>query len=118
MHRTPSPTYLLDNAVLWIEEYLDILDVPVELASVRWDRRYRKRIASAEIDDDVGLVRLSTHLYPRLRPDRRLEVLAHEACHLATWSLHGSVADEHGPEWKELMRRLGFNDAGAFMKVD
>lgn len=110
--------YLLDNAELWIGEHLDVLDVNIARCRVRWDRRYRNLIAKAHLFETDAEVRLSSRLYPRLKPLRRIEVIAHEVCHLAVWHHVGDVEDEHGEEWREFMRRLGYTDASAFMQVD
>ncbi len=70
--------YLLTNARLWTHEYFDVLDVPVEHVDVRWDRRFKKRIAMAYLTETEARIRLSTFLYPRLLPRQRVEVIAHE----------------------------------------
>lgn len=38
-----------------------------------------------------------------------LEVLCHEAAHVAAYIIHGSRAKPHGPEWRELVRVAGYN---------
>ena len=37
-----------------------------------------------------------------------LEVLCHEAAHVAVYMIHGSRAKPHGPEWRELVRVAGY----------
>lgn len=38
-----------------------------------------------------------------------VEVLCHEAAHIATHKLHGHRAKPHGAEWKELVRLAGYS---------
>lgn len=39
---------------------------------------------------------------------RKAEVLAHELAHAATRRLHPRAAKPHGPEWRRLVRAIGF----------
>ena len=110
--------YLLTNARLWTHEYFDVLDVPVEHVDVRWDRRFKKRIAMAYLTETEARIRLSTFLYPRLLPRQRVEVIAHEVCHVAAWVEHGTDIESHGNEWCELMAAAGFPASSGYMVVD
>lgn len=38
-----------------------------------------------------------------------LEVLCHEVAHVAAYTIHGSRAKPHGPEWCELVRAAGYS---------
>jgi predicted SprT family Zn-dependent metalloprotease len=40
---------------------------------------------------------------------RLLEVLCHEAAHLAAHMRHGRLGKQHGAEWAELVRKAGFD---------
>jgi predicted SprT family Zn-dependent metalloprotease len=53
------------------------------------------------------VIELSRRLLARNRR-LRLEVLCHEAAHLAVRERAGRAARPHGPEWAELMRAAGF----------
>ena len=115
----PTPDgYLIANAVLWAHEFFDVFDLPFDV-EIEWNHRYRKTIAMAELDSAESFARISlaSRIYPVLLPSRRVEVIAHECCHVAAWHLHGEVAD-HGVEWRDLMRRVGFREAGGYMVVD
>jgi predicted SprT family Zn-dependent metalloprotease len=39
------------------------------------------------------------------------EVLCHELAHVAVYRLHGRSVRPHGPEWKRLVRQVGFGAA-------
>jgi predicted SprT family Zn-dependent metalloprotease len=41
-------------------------------------------------------------------PERLAEVLCHEVGHVAAFQLFGSGTAPHGPEWRELVERVGF----------
>jgi alpha-beta hydrolase superfamily lysophospholipase len=55
----------------------------------------------------TGSIRLNPALL-RAGPGVLREVVCHEAAHAAAWVLHGGTARAHGREWKELMRRAGY----------
>jgi SprT protein len=54
-----------------------------------------------------GLIRLNPGLLEGPTGVLR-EVVCHETAHVATWLLYGRRARPHGAEWKELMRRAGY----------
>lgn len=91
-----------------MDEYFDILDLSLHRIDVVWDARYTRLIATAELMEDQARIGISPHSYPMLLPARRVEVVAHEVCHLAAWLLHGHEIDDHGDEWRGLMQMLGF----------
>ena len=105
--------YLLKNAEVWVSEYVDMLDIKY-VPCIRWDRRLRVQIANAEIWEDRAKIRLSPESYPLVPPKRRIEVIAHEMCHLAAWERFGTKIEHHGPEWSELMESLGFEPHATF----
>ena len=53
-------------------------------------------------------IRLSAVLRDGGSSDLLEEVLCHELAHVAVHRLHGRRAKPHGPEWKSLMRKAGF----------
>jgi predicted SprT family Zn-dependent metalloprotease len=58
----------------------------------------------------TGQIRLNSKL--QTVPRRfLLEVLCHEAAHVAVHLLHGANAKPHGPEWQELVRIAGYQPA-------
>lgn len=101
--------YLLSNAGLWVHEYFDVFDVSVEHVEVVWNRRFTRTIATAQLDEAGVRIAISSHLYPSLVSARRIEVVAHEVCHIAAWLEHGTEIEDHGPEWAQLMRSLGYS---------
>lgn len=91
----------------------------------RWGKlwhvpRLRERVTvrfSARLTKSLGRVRLATgsiSLNARLQFAPRaflIEVLCHEAAHVAARLLHGPQAKPHGPEWRDLMHRAGYTPA-------
>lgn len=108
--RTEAGDYLLTNAGVWVREYFDVFDLSVDHVDVVWDRRFTRTIAMAEFGHERVRVALSPAIYPTLLPVQRVEVVAHEVCHLAAWSEHGLEIEDHGPEWIALMEFLGFRE--------
>jgi SprT protein len=56
---------------------------------------------------DRGLIRISASVTTG-PPELLLEVLCHEAAHLAADELHGRRIRPHGPEWRSLMTAAGY----------
>ena len=91
-------------------------------ALAHWAKRWgtpdlvrRVRIAySPRLRRSLGRVRLKSgiitlHAWLATAPQSTLlEVLCHEAAHVAAYLLHGSRAKPHGPEWRELVRIAGY----------
>jgi len=75
------------------------------LNSVRIILSNRMRGCAGTASIRKHVVRLNARLLTEHR-DRVPEVLAHEVAHLIDGYLHGRSS--HGPQWKELMGRLGF----------
>jgi len=72
---------------------------------VEWGRRFRRSLGRVHLERRV--VRLSTEL--AVAPiSVLLEVLCHEAAHLAASDLYGRRCRPHGPEWGALVRTAGF----------
>jgi predicted SprT family Zn-dependent metalloprotease len=109
--------YLLSNACVWVNEYLDVFDVSVECVEVLWNRRFRTTVAMAQFSDERIAIELSERIYTQLLPMQRVEVVAHETCHIASWLAHGMEIDHHGEEWKAMMRHLGFSNPTTHMSV-
>ncbi len=109
---------LLRNADVWANEYFDVFDVSVDRVEVLWNRRFRKTVAMAHFSEDRIAIELSHRIYTQLLPLQRVEVVAHESCHIAAWIAHGTEIDHHGEEWMALMRHLGFSSPATHMSVD
>lgn len=109
--------YLLDNARVWADEFLDRFEVEVEHLAVDWNNRFTRTIATIELDDELHAHLKLGSLYRRILPSQRVEVIGHEVCHVAAWILFGDHIDDHGPHWKSLMRKLGYRPS-AYMEVD
>ena len=91
-------------------------------ALARWAKRWgtpalirRVRIAySPRLRRSLGRVRpksgiITLHAWLATAPQSTLlEVLCHEAAHVAAYMLHGSRAKPHGPEWRELVQVAGY----------
>jgi len=70
---------------------------------VRFSQRLRRTLGRSR--PEMGQVVLHAGL---ARSAMLVEVLCHEAAHCAVWALHGRQARPHGPEWRELMCRAGY----------
>jgi predicted SprT family Zn-dependent metalloprotease len=55
----------------------------------------------------TGIIRLNTRLQNAPR-EFLLEVLCHEAAHVAAYLAYGAGIQPHGPEWRDLVRRAGY----------
>jgi predicted SprT family Zn-dependent metalloprotease len=110
-----SRDYLLTNAELLTTQYVDHLKPPLFLVELGWNERFTRSVAMAYLNDDEGLIEIGARLYPIVQPHRRDEVIAHELAHLAAWAIHGEHIRDHGPEWRALMRKLGFPNPSVVM---
>lgn len=72
---------------------------------VEWSRRLRRSLG--RVDLGRRIVRLSAELALAPAPIL-LEVLCHEAAHIAAKDLHGHCYRPHGEEWAALVRAMGF----------
>ena len=54
-----------------------------------------------------GEIRIARWLWEEA-PELLPEVLCHELAHVAVFELYGRGPKPHGPEWKELVRRAGY----------
>lgn len=54
-------------------------------------------------------VHYSPHIFKHMTPDKILNTLTHEACHLCARYKFGRNISPHGKEWKSLMIRMGEN---------
>ena len=54
-----------------------------------------------------GIIRLNA-LLQNVPHKILLEVLCHEAAHVAVYLTHGLKAQPHGPDWRDLVRRAGY----------
>jgi SprT protein len=100
-------TALPDSCLRSLERWLDLWDVPHLDARSRIEWSPRLTTSLGRCYPDKKLVRIASHL--ERAPDGLLnEVLCHEMAHLAVRELHGRSARPHGPEWKALMEKAGF----------
>jgi predicted SprT family Zn-dependent metalloprotease len=67
----------------------------------------RLRRSLARCNPKSGAITLNP-IVAGLPPSRFAEVLCHEAAHVASFKLFGKRAKPHGKEWRELIRRVGF----------
>lgn len=74
---------------------------------VRIEFSSRMRRSAGRALPERGIVRLAWWLQDAT-PTVRDEVLCHEVAHIAARLIHGSKIRAHGPEWKALMRRAGY----------
>jgi len=72
---------------------------------VRWNKRLSTSAGRAFVQ--LGRVELNPTLLGD-NPDHIAAVLAHEAAHVAAWRLFGPAANNHGRQWRSLMRLAGF----------
>lgn len=50
-------------------------------------------------------------LYDRLSSDSALRIFAHEFAHLVVMLVYGPSVDDHGTEWRFMLRRFGYEPA-------
>ena len=79
-------------------------DLP-ERVRISFSSRLRKSLG--RVRRQSGVITLNAGL---MAAPRRivLEVLCHEAAHIAAFLLHGLRAKPHGPEWRELVATAGY----------
>lgn len=74
---------------------------------VRISFSFRLRKSMGRVRPQSGIISLNAKLDSAPRAVL-LEVLCHEAAHVATFLLHGLDAKPHGPEWRVLVRAAGY----------
>ena len=67
----------------------------------------RLRKSLGRVRPQSGIITLNAKLASAPRAIT-LEILCHEAAHVAAFLLHGSDAKPHGPEWRTLVRAAGY----------
>src|SRR5262245_102885 len=67
----------------------------------------RLRKALGRVRPSSGMITLNADLASGPQ-SLLLEVLCHEAAHVAAYLLHGHRAKPHGPEWRMLVRAAGY----------
>ncbi len=84
-----------------------------------WNARFTARMGDARWDPQTrrGLIRLSSVLWPKADRDEQVETVVHEACHVIAGHLYGP-SQGHGPNWRALMRRCGYENAARCHNVD
>ena len=75
------------------------------LVEVTFSRRMTRSLG--RVHPATGVICLSARLQAAPR-DLLLEVLCHEAAHVAAYQIHGPQAKPRGPEWRDLVRRAGY----------
>lgn len=78
-----------------------------ELVHVSLSYSSRMTKAIGLVRPSLGRVTLSDRVLD-LPVEVSLEVLCHEVAHIATYLLHGPLAKPHGPEWRRLVQRAGY----------
>lgn len=76
-----------------------------KLVQVTFSGRMRRSVG--RVRPRTGAITLSEALLAAPRPVL-LEVLCHETAHVSAFLLHGPRAKPHGAEWRELVRRAGY----------
>ncbi len=108
-----------------VQEYVAIVcmlcgaDPLVARIRVAWNGRFSARMGDARWSDRQGLgfIRLSSRLWPKAGHDERVETITHEACHvIADYTFGGRQM--HGPRWREMMRRCGYEEPRRCHRVD
>ena len=82
-------------------------DLP-HCVKILFSTRLRKSLGRVRAKS--GVITLNTQLASVPR-SVLLEVLCHEAAHVAIYLLHGWRAKPHGPEWRELVQLAGYRPA-------
>ena len=76
-----------------------------ESVTVEFSRRFRTSLGLCW--PAQSRIRLAAHL-EHDHPELLEEVFCHELAHVAVFRLHGRKVRPHGPEWKKLLVRAGF----------
>jgi predicted SprT family Zn-dependent metalloprotease len=100
---TGIPEPLRSRARTW--EELWGLPGLAESVTVEFSRRFRSSLGRCRPVE--GRIRLAAHL-ANGRRDLLEEVLCHELAHVAVHRLYRRRAKPHGPEWKRLLVKAGF----------
>lgn len=73
--------------------------------------------AAGWADLDNGFINFNDKLLSRNEQTFIDEIVPHEVCHMICSLVHPEMTDYHGPEWQEMMRRLGV-EPNALHKYD
>lgn len=91
----------------WIDFALDRNEVNYlsNMIRVRWNKRFVRRFADAGFiaNPPRGIIRLSPLIWEHATETERRETIIHEACHIASFHLHGTEIKPHGIEWRQAM---------------
>ena len=94
-----STQVLTDWAAVWCTPQL-----PRQVV-VTFSQRMTKSLG--RVRPAAGVIRLNARL--QFAPcELLIEVLCHEAAHVAVYLIHGPHAKPHGPEWRALVQRAGY----------
>lgn len=107
------PPWVLDVAPGWCGSILGTLAClwrsPGLLDHVRILPSSRMIHALARAFPATGLIRINKRVLEFGSEEQIREILTHEAAHIACWLIHHRrKLRPHGPEWRELMQRAGF----------
>ncbi|MBM3902547.1 MAG: hypothetical protein FJ379_10745 [Verrucomicrobia bacterium] len=76
-----------------------------EIVAISFSTRLKKSLG--RVRPATGVIRLNSRLQ-NAPGGFLIEVLCHEAAHVAVYLIHGSEPKPHGPEWCALIRRAGY----------
>jgi pimeloyl-ACP methyl ester carboxylesterase len=99
----PPPAHYEEWLTVWGAVW-GVPDLPARV-HISFSRRLTRSLGRCTLR--TGSIRLNPELL-HAGPGVLREVVCHEAAHAAAWILHGGAARAHGREWKELMRRAGY----------
>ena len=92
------------NCVVKINQIFERVGPPMRMPSVLTDLTGTKAGVASITHHSVNFNKI---LFFENTPDFLLNVVPHELAHLATVHFFGKHTRPHGPEWKQVMRKLG-----------
>lgn len=116
-HESDALCQLCSRPGPWPMNMHDELPELVGIWGARWglpdlwsqiDLRFSTRLTRAlgRCRPSSGRITLQASL--QSSPERMIEVLCHEAAHIAVYQLFGPEVKPHGPEWHRLVQQAGF----------
>ena len=98
------------NSIRMLARWAKLWGVPrlPTVVTVEFSTRLTRSLG--RVRPSTGVIRLNSRLQSAPR-ELLIEVLCHEAAHVAVHLIHGSEAKPHGPEWCELVRCAGYRPA-------
>ena len=114
--RTNSGPSLPVACEAWLTTWASVwgvADLPSRVC-ILFSRRVRASLGRCT--PATGAIRLNQRLR-EAAPELLREVVCHEVAHVAVWMLHEGRARSHGQEWKDLMRRAGYEPRVRWVKA-